>query len=240
MRLTPATEVIEAEPIDRARRLRTAAPPNLFGHRPRRSHLHEDGGARGERSRMSSESAGACPRRSAAASSSPPKAGRRSGRCSASSPRSAGHGRTKAGTDTSPASKRALSTARSSGAESECSRVESKWKNERPLCEQRSWRKPAQSRRALHAPLGQIAVLAGYEGAARRRDPERARTSSSRAARTGAVRSTRLPPRRRSFEKIARLIRTLDGDRPRDRLAGPSVRVRRPGLRMLTKTAPRS
>jgi hypothetical protein len=49
-------------------------------------------------------------------------------------------------------------------AESECSRVESKWKNRDPY----AIRSMAQTRaigRALRAPLGQIVVLAGYEPA---------------------------------------------------------------------------
>jgi hypothetical protein len=94
-------------------------------------------------------------------------------------------------------------------AESECSRVESKWKNRDPY----AIRSMAQTRaigRALRAPLGQIVVLAGYEPAGAEEipsEPERVpRSDSERVSPADPVAATRM-----QLDEIATLIRTLDG-----------------------------
>jgi hypothetical protein len=93
-------------------------------------------------------------------------------------------------------------------AESECSRVESKWKNRDPY----AIRSMAQTRaigRALRAPLGQIVVLAGYEPAGAEEipsEPESApRPDSERVSRADPVGATHT-----QLEEIKTLIRTLD------------------------------
>jgi hypothetical protein len=96
-------------------------------------------------------------------------------------------------------------------AESECSRVESKWKNRDPY----AIRSMAQTRaigRALRAPLGQIVVLAGYEPAGAEEipnDPEPARSEPERKSPAAPVAATR-----EQREEIGTLIRTLDNADP--------------------------
>jgi hypothetical protein len=97
-------------------------------------------------------------------------------------------------------------------AESECSRVESKWKNRDPY----AIRSMAQTRaigRALRAPLGQIVVLAGYEPAGAEEipsEPESApRSDSGRTSPADPVAATRA-----QLEGIRVLIDTLDGADP--------------------------
>jgi hypothetical protein len=92
-------------------------------------------------------------------------------------------------------------------AESECSRVESKWKNRDPY----AIRSMAQTRaigRALRAPLGQIVVLAGYEPAGAEELPSEAEPAprSERKSPADPVAATR-----QQLEEIRTLIRTLDG-----------------------------
>lgn len=93
-------------------------------------------------------------------------------------------------------------------AESECSRVETKWRNRDPY----AIRSMAQTRaigRALRAPLGQIVVLAGYEPAGAEEipsEPESApRSDSERVSRADPVGATHT-----QLEEIRTLIRTLD------------------------------
>jgi hypothetical protein len=96
-------------------------------------------------------------------------------------------------------------------AESECSRVESKWKNRDPY----AIRSMAQTRaigRALRAPLGQIVVLAGYEPAGAEEipsEPEPAHSEPARKSPADPVAATRM-----QLDEIATLIRTLDGTDP--------------------------
>ena len=92
-------------------------------------------------------------------------------------------------------------------AESECSRVESKWKNRDPY----AIRSMAQTRaigRALRAPLGQIVVLAGYEPAGAEEIPSEPETPP-RPSPADPVAATKA-----QLEEIATLIRTLDGVDP--------------------------
>jgi hypothetical protein len=97
-------------------------------------------------------------------------------------------------------------------AESECSRVESKWRNRDPY----AIRSMAQTRaigRALRAPLGQIVVLAGYEPAGAEEIPSEAET----APRSEPERTSPADPvaaTRTQLEEITALIRTLDGADP--------------------------
>jgi hypothetical protein len=97
-------------------------------------------------------------------------------------------------------------------AESECSRVESKWKNRDPY----AIRSMAQTRaigRALRAPLGQIVVLAGYEPAGAEEipsEPESAGHSNSGRTRPADP----VAPTRKQLEEIRTLIHTLDGADP--------------------------
>jgi hypothetical protein len=92
-------------------------------------------------------------------------------------------------------------------AESECSRVESKWKNRDPY----AIRSMAQTRaigRALRAPLGQIVVLAGYEPAGAEEipsEPEQARPDSERRSPADPVAATKS-----QREEIKTLLRTLE------------------------------
>jgi hypothetical protein len=94
-------------------------------------------------------------------------------------------------------------------AESECSRVELKWKNRDPY----AIRSMAQTRaigRALRAPLGQIVVLAGYEPAGAEEiptEPESARPERSSPAAPVAATQAQL-------EEIVTLIRSLDSADP--------------------------
>jgi hypothetical protein len=94
-------------------------------------------------------------------------------------------------------------------AESECSRVESKWKNRDPY----AIRSMAQTRaigRALRAPLGQIVVLAGYEPAGAEEIPsEPERAESERTSPADPVAATKA-----QLGEIGTLIRTLDGADP--------------------------
>jgi hypothetical protein len=97
-------------------------------------------------------------------------------------------------------------------AESECSRVESKWKNRDPY----AIRSMAQTRaigRALRAPLGQIVVLAGYEPAGAEEIPieneSAPRSEPERPSPADPVAATRT-----QLDEIATLIRTLDGADP--------------------------
>jgi hypothetical protein len=96
-------------------------------------------------------------------------------------------------------------------AESECSRVESKWKNRDPY----AIRSMAQTRaigRALRAPLGQIVVLAGYEPAGAEEipsEPDRGTESVSRASPADPVAATQ-----DQLEEIRVLIETLDRTDP--------------------------
>jgi hypothetical protein len=123
-------------------------------------------------------------------------------------------------------------------AESECSRVESKWKNRDPY----AIRSMAQTRaigRALRAPLGQIVVLAGYEPAGAEEipsEPERATGDSERTSPADPVAAT---PKQR--EEIKTLIRTLDRADPaidwraraREYAAVPPRALTRTGAEML-------
>ena len=98
-------------------------------------------------------------------------------------------------------------------AESECSRVESKWKNRDPY----AIRSMAQTRaigRALRAPLGQIVVLAGYEPAGAEEIPNEPETTAPRSdtERTSQAAPVAATPKQR--EEIKTLIRTLDGADP--------------------------
>jgi hypothetical protein len=96
-------------------------------------------------------------------------------------------------------------------AESECSRVESKWKNRDPY----AIRSMAQTRaigRALRAPLGQIVVLAGYEPAAAEEipsEPEPARVEPERKSPADPVAATRT-----QLGEIGTLVRSLQECQP--------------------------
>ena len=97
-------------------------------------------------------------------------------------------------------------------AESECSRVESKWKKRDPY----AIRSMAQTRaigRALRAPLGQIVVLAGYEPAGAEEIPSEPestlRPDSERVSPADPAAATH-----GQLEEIRTLIRTLDGADP--------------------------
>ena len=119
-------------------------------------------------------------------------------------------------------------------AESECSRVESKWKNRDPY----AIRSMAQTRaigRALRAPLGQIVVLAGYEPAGAEEIPsEPERPDSEWTSPAAPVAATKL-----QHEEIKRLVRTLDHADPAIDWRARAREYAGQPARMLTRTGAR-
>jgi hypothetical protein len=118
-------------------------------------------------------------------------------------------------------------------AESECSRVESKWKNRDPY----AIRSMAQTRaigRALRAPLGQIVVLAGYEPVGAEEipsEPESASADSERPSPVDPVGATAA-----QLEELRTLIRTLQGADPDTDWKSRAREMAGVSAEMLTKT----
>jgi hypothetical protein len=117
-------------------------------------------------------------------------------------------------------------------AESECSRVESKWKNRDPY----AIRSMAQTRaigRALRAPLGQIVVLAGYEPAGAEEIPSEPDEPHAKKPGSPAAPVNMTPEQ---SAEIAVLLRTLDGIDPGTDWKARCVEITGTPARMLTRT----
>lgn len=119
-------------------------------------------------------------------------------------------------------------------AESECSRVETKWRNRDPY----AIRSMAQTRaigRALRAPLGQIVVLAGYEPAGAEEIPSEPetipRSEPQQTSPSDPVAATKA-----QLHEIATLIRTLDASDPAIDWRGRALEYAGVSARALTKT----
>jgi hypothetical protein len=103
---------------------------------------------------------------------------------------------------------RTLEGALVGAAESECSRVESRWKSAEPY----AIRSMAQTRalsRALQAPLRHIAVLAGYEGTAAEEAPPEEPVVHGDVVHDDGVHHAE-PASRAQVEEIAALLRSLE------------------------------